>query len=614
MKRPLNTGAGLLLALALLLGVNLAARSLVGSAPLDLTEDGLYTLSDGSRSVLKSLRNDLKLEFYYSAQAGRKLTQIASYAQRVSGLLERYRVASGGRVTVETFDPRPDTEREEEALKLGLHAIESPSREPVYFGIAITGEGGRTEVIPFLNPVREPFLEYDLTRLIATVAGPARRTVGIASSLDVEGNPGMPMMGIPPSQGWTLADELRTRFNLRHVILEEGVPEGIDLLVLLHPKALSPKALYSVDQYVMAGGPLFVAVDPLALSDTQGNQGGAPSSDLGSLLKAWGATYSGARIAADSSLATGVYLGGNPIRHPAFLTLGPGNMNPEAVETSNLEHLLFALSGSIELASAPPAGVASTWLLRTGDAPGSLDSIMMRDLADPTGAFASLENLDKPQNLMVRLTGRFPSAFGEAPPQGITPPAGGHRSVSVKETAVVAAADADWLADDFSVQRQRLLGETVILPMNDNLTLAVNVAESLAGAPELMALRARSRSDRPFTMVDKLSAEAAKKYRGVEEGLLARQDEVNRKLAQLSPPKGQVGPALNEAQAEEVRKFREELAETKRLLREVRLDLRSGIEELGFRVKFLNVLFVPALVLAAGFVPVLRRSLRARKG
>ncbi len=626
MRQRLGPVSALLAVFVLLLAVNVVASLGVRSWKLDLTEEKLYTLSEGSRSLLGNLDDSVTLKLFYSKTAAAGLPRIQQYADRVVELLRQYEAAGNGKLTLEQYDPRPDTEVEEWALRYGLQPAARLGGEGLYFGLSAISEVGREEVIPYLAPERESFLEYDITRLISSVGQAQRKVIGILSSLDVTGAPPNPMMGMMGgSRSWALANELGKLYEVRSVASDvTEIDAAIDLLLVIHPKNLADPTLYAVDQYLLRGGRALVAVDPLSLFEQQTFQNPNPSarfqaqfnSDLDRLFDAWGIELDPGKVVADLDLATQIRMGRQVVRHPAFLSLGPEQCNQEEIVSAEMESLLFAYAGSLRQLDGDASGVVKTTLIHTSARAGTTDEMALRlGGGDPEQLRRGLKLADEPWALALKLSGSFPTAFPDGPPEGA--PSGAadtHRAQSAEETTVVVVADVDVFTDDTSVRRQEFFGQTLLMLLNDNLTFAGNVAEVLMGGRELSSLRTRGKSERPFTLVDQLEREADEKWKGVEEELLQKQEETNRRLAELERGKDDADRAvLSQSQVEEVRKFRSELAANKRKLREVRRNLRQDIEDLGARIKLFNIGVLPVLVLLAGFVPLLWRTRRAHR-
>ncbi len=604
-------------ALALLFALNFITSTTLGGLSLDLTEESLYTLSDGSKSIVGRLGNDITLKLFYSKTLATDTPQMRQYAERVLELLRQYEGESAGAITVETFDPRPDTEEEEWAVAYGLQAAQLSEQDDFYFGLVAVSDIGREEALPFLTPAREQYLEYDLTRMISALGGGAQKVVGIMTTLSVAGNENDPMVQMgaaPPMPSWAVVEELSRQFEVRTIDPATPSPslEGLDFLLVIHPVNFTPAARYALDQYIVGGGRALVALDPLSVaqrSSTPAQQQGEEefASDLPELLKGWGLFMDRGKVVADPALATTVFAGEMKMKHPTFISLTGTEVNPDEVVTAELSSLLFVHSGRIEKTGDGVEGLHYTPLIQTTDQAGSLEVFILQMVPDPATAMRQFDPYGKKADLATLVSGTFTSAFPDGPPEGVE--SGTHMVKGETPSAVVVTGDADWLWDQFSVERRSLLGQTLLMVMNDNLALAGNLAEVMSGEPELVNLRTRGNSNRPFTLVAEMEREAEKQWRGAEEALLAKQDEANRRLTALQASSGEDQKAvLASSQLEEIRKFRTELAQTKKKLREVRRNLRQDVERLGGWLKFINIIGMPLLVLGVGFIPLAWRQ------
>src|SRR4051812_21546050 len=295
------TIVGVALGLILLLAVNVLASALFPSARLDLTQDRLYTLSSGTRQVLRQLDEPVTLRFFLSDRLVREVPAYGAYATRVRDLLREYVDASGGKLRFQTFDPQPFSDVEDRAVALGMQGVPvDQGGEQVYFGLAGSNTTDDEEVIPFFQPEREPFLEYDLTRLVYKLARPNKRTVGLISTLPMEGDMQMAQMQGQMPQAWAVLDQIRQFFTVRPLGTDiEEIGADVDVLMLVHPAGLSDKTKFAIDQYVLKGGKALVFIDPyseITAFRTQASmmrgmppQGGAsPTSDLEPMLAKWG--------------------------------------------------------------------------------------------------------------------------------------------------------------------------------------------------------------------------------------------------------------------------------------------------------------------------------------
>ena len=613
-RRGASRGAVGLVLVAVIAG---AAVVLLSNLPFraDLTSERLYTLSGGSRAVLAKLDKDVTLKYYVSSSSSDMQMGLKTYAEQVENLLGEYERAGGGRLVLEKYDPKPDSDAEEWAQRYGVEPQQSnPFAAPVYFGlVAVCGD--REQAIPGFSPAAEATLEYDITRLVTRVAWPERPVVGVMTSLDgvlgEQPNPMMMRMGQRQQQGWIAFSELAKDYDVRSVATDaEKIDDDIKTLVVLHAKDLSDATLYAIDQFVCRGGRLVACVDPASLKEIMASsQGGMPpqggtSSTLGKLFDAWGVGFDVRSVACDLDSATHINMGGGPVEEPAFLTLGKDRMAKDDILVSRLTQVMLPFAGAFTFDPAKGEGLKFTPVMTT-----SSDHSSVCDAASALmgGTLGMARPSGGSRTVAARLDGTFKTAYPQGP-DGTNAVEG---AVSQGAGSVLLFADSDFLADDFCVKVSRTLFGNIIQPLNDNLALFSNVIEQFAGREELIGLRTRGKSSRPFEVVDRLEASAVAKWQQKEADLQAKLQEAQQRINQLQAQKsGNERMILSKEQQDEIRNYRRAEADTRRALKNVRKELTSDIDSLGTRLKCLNIVFVPVLVALFG---VVRAILRRRK-
>ena len=599
-----------------------AAVVILANLPLraDLTEENLYTLSRGSRAVLKKLDSDVVLKYYVSSRSPEMPMALKTYAQQVRNLLEEYERASGGRLSLETYDPQPDSDAEEWAQRYGVEPqTTSAFGSPIYFGVvAVCGD--REETLGVLSPRTESTLEYDITRLVTRVAWPERPVVGVMTSLSgVLGEPQNPMMaqmGRRPQRGWAAFAELAKDYDVRPVAPDaEEIDSAIKTLVVLHAKDLSDKTLYAIDQFVLGGGRLIACVDPLSVQDLMASQqgqnpmmpaGGDAPSTLGKLFEAWGVGYKTDSLVCDLAAATRLNNGtGGVDENPAFLSLGTANMDKEDLLVAGITQVLLPFAGSFTFNGGDKGGLVFEPVLKTS---AEHSSDLGRMEAIYGGGSARQTSPDgKPRVVAARLSGTFPTAFPQGP-EGTNVVEG---ALSSGKGAVLLIGDSDFLADQFCVRLLQTPFGTMVQPMNDNLSLFSNIIEQFAGREELIGIRTRGASDRPFAKVNALETKALAKWQSKERELQQALQETQQRLVDLERQKsGAERSLVSREQQEEILRFRKTQADTRRQLKNVRKELTSDIDALGLRLKCLNIALVPGLVVVFGLL----RGWRRRRG
>lgn len=612
----LYSSAGVIVMLAILVAVNV----ITGARPLraDLTQEKAYTLSAGTKAVLKKLDTPVKVRFYctQSETATPETVYLKDYARKVEDLLHEYQQVAGKNLVIEKYDPQPDSDAEDSARLDGLEPQQLSAGDNFYLGLAVSIADTRV-AIPFLAPNRERQLEYDLTRAITQVLSPEKPVVGVMSGLPVFGgamNPMMMQMGQQPEPGWTLIEQLKQDFTVRKVELDtDKIDDDVKVLFVIHPKEISDKAQYAIDQFVLRGGKLIAFLDPMsAIAGRQqrnpmmgGGEGGGTSSSLDKLLKAWGLQFETSKVVADLDFKMQLQdRNGQPSDAPAWLGLTADGLNRDDIVTSQLGEIWLPMCGAFT--GTPAAGLKETVLLNSSKDAALVDSFM----ASMGGG--AVMNGFKPTGvnyyLAVRLTGKFKTAFPDGKPQdtGSTNAVAKSPDNSLKEskaeTSVVLVGDADMLADDFSLRKIQSPFGNMASPMNANLDFAQNLVEQMAGDSNLIGVRSRASLSRPFTLIKKMEAEAEARGQAKIDELQQSLNDTQQRLNELQSQKKDKDQRfiLSPEQKAELENFRRKQAEVSRALKQAQKDLRKEVVSLETRLKWLNILAMPFAVTMAG--------------
>jgi len=606
--------------LAALLLILVAFNFLAGTAPLraDLTEGKLYTLSDGTRKLLRGLEAPVKIKLYVSRGEAVPV-QLRAFSKRVEDVVNELKAVAGKNLVVEIYHPQPDSEEEDAAQLDGIEAQQLSSGDSFYLGAAVT-RLDRKETLPVISPQREPLLEYDLVRAIARVSSAKPPVVGLMSALPVLGEAYNPMTR-GPSEPWVLANELKREFDVRQVNMSATeIPAELKVLLLIHPRDITPQTEYALDQFVLRGGKLIAFVDPYAFFDPLPSVPGMPqqgtSSSLPALFKAWGV-----EMDRDKVLSDVVYASGGGQRYtPTVLSLNRSAFNRDDVVTSQLETLLYVFGGAFKV--KPVEGLKVIDLVSS-----SPNSMLVDDSVATASGDAATKDFrpsGKSWPLALRLGGRFKTAFPDGPPAAPgakkakdEKPAAPQLKESAHDNSVILVADVDLLNDPAAVDVQSVFGRKVVVPSNGNLAFALGMVEQFAAGDELISLRSRAAAFRPLTVVRELEANAQKQYFGKIRELEEEIKSTTEKLQELQKAQGGSASSaqiLTAAQQAELDRFRKRVAETKIELKEVRKNLRRDAEGLVFWTKVANIALMPLLVALFGLGVALLRRRRAARG
>ncbi len=573
---------------------------------IDLTKEQAYTLSPGTRAILKKLDTTVKVRLYVTQgdASSPETVFLRGYARKIEDLLAEYRQAANGKLVVEKLDPQPDSDAEDSARLDGVEGEMLQNGEKFYLGLSVSIIDSK-QAIPFLAPNRERQLEYDLSRAITRVVSPDKPVVGIMSPMPVFGAPSNPMMarmGQQGSQPWALVTELKNDFSVKSVPMDsEKIDDDVKVLIVIHPRDIKDNAQYAIDQFVLRGGKLIAYLDPLPLIDSkEQNQmfGSIPNSgsNLEKLMKSWGFALDTSKVVADLNYK--MQLGGRngqPQEAPAFLSVTADGINGDDIVTSQIDNIWLPFAGAIT--GTPVAGLTMTPLIK---------STKQSQLVDGFMANLSGENVIKEFKpslteyiLGMRLKGKFKTAFPGGKPGETNAPAG--LKESAQENNVIVFADADMLFDNFAMRQVQSPFGNMAMAMNGNLNMAQNAVEQLAGDNNLIGVRSRAVQNRPFTVVKKMQAEAESNYRSKIKDMEESLAETQRQLSELQQKKekGQRFILSPEQQAA-LETFRKKESDVKIKLKEERKQLRHDIDALETRLKWFNIAAMPLLVSLSG--------------
>ena len=605
------TIVGIVLAVILFVALNVYGSLSLRGARLDLTDNRQFTLSGGTEQLLAKVEEPLTLRFYASRALRDANPFLGSYADRVHDMLRTYAEASNGKILVEYIDPEPFSPEEDRAVGFGLEPVSLEGGAITgYFGIAGTNSTDDVDVLPMLSPEREPFLEYDLTRMVSNLASPDKPVVAMVT--------GLPMNADPTAQyrPWQVMQELDQFFDIR---MESGdidrFAEDVDALVLVHPQALSEKTIYAIDQFVMRGGKVLVFVDPQSEAQAMRQQPGMEVADtfsnLEKLLPAWGVDYDPEVVVGDPQTArqVGFTSGGREqvVNYLPWLSLDHSRLAADDVITSELNVVNLGTAGAL----APREGATTSFtpLIRTSPDAMAIPAEEVRRYPDPMALIRDFKPGGKELVLAARIAGPLKSAFGDQPPQDVVhEPA--HLAEAQSPAQIIVVADTDLLDNRTWLN---MLGDQVAIPVADNTNLVANAIDNLVGSEALMSLRGREVTLRPFTKVQEIRRAGEIQYRAKEQELLTRLADLQDKLSSLQVTEGEDPSLLSDAQRQEIDGFRSQLLDTRRELRDVQLAMRQDIEHLRDTTRFLNIVAVPLLVALAAIVIALVRRARYRR-
>ena len=615
--------SGKVIALVLLFVGLVLINYLASSLPVrvDATAERIYTLSSGTRALLGKVEEPIMLDFYFSKSASGLPIAYKNYAARVEEMLRQYARGSRGKITLNVIDPRPDTPEEERATAAGIQPQLIPATgEQIQFGLIAT-QADQQKLLSTLTPQREQFLEYDLSQLIYSVQQIDKKKLGLLTSLPLQGTSPqemqmMMMMRQQPQPGQFVVSEWEKTFQIVRVEASATeLPAGLDALAVIHPQNLPPKLQFAIDQFLLAGKPVFLAVDPSSqYFKRQGGQQammGGPqpnvSSDLPALLHAYGVNYDSQKVSGDLDHAAQVQTqSGQAARFPLWMNLRHENFNATSLATAQLNSALFIEAGSLSFTPAP--GLTFTPLVETSAQAGDVAAASLQFIQPEEAARQIVPSGKK--TIAALITGKFKSAFPESPPKDekTADPAAGPKpetptaalAESKTSSALFLIADTDWLFDNYMFD-MRYRNAGMLVPMNDNLALASNSLDFISGSSDLISIRGKGTSVRDFEVVRTMEISAQKKYQEKLTALEARLQQVQAKLTELQGKKGEanrlvVSPEVMKA----IEDFQKQQSAIQSERRQIRRALREDTDALENRLLLVNLLSGPLLIGAFG--------------
>jgi len=604
LNRKTLTGSTLAVLSVLFISVVMLSNNLMRGLRLDLTENALYTLSTGTRHLLGSLEEPLHLTLYFSDKATAESTRpeignLRIYFERVRELLEEMNSVSNGKIQLEVVDPIAYSEAEDRAAAAGLQGIPvGPSGEKIFFGLAGSNSTTGQAFIPFFDPGKESFLEYDISKFIHDLSISKKPGIAILSSLPF--GSGFDQKTGQMNQGTAVYQQLSQLFEIKNLNYNNftGIPAEINTLVLVHPKQFNDNILYAIDQFVLRGGHLLVFVDPNAEMDLSGTDSNNPvasmlankASDLPELFKAWGIEYARDQIVLDRAHAVEITLTANakPVRHPGILHLTRVDMPHDDIITANLERINLSSVGYFKQSKDSPYQMSP--LLKSSNQAMTTQPERFNVTADPSTLLDNFKPSGEEYVLAARLQGKFKTAFPQRNDAG-------HLTEAKENGEILLVADTDLLTDRLWVQIQDFFGKKIMNNFADNANFFINAVDNFSGSNDLISIRGRGTSSRPFLRVEALKMVADERFRIKEQELQQELSVTEQKLVELQRAKsGDQKQVLSDAQAQELEHFLQRKLEIRKELREVRRQLDAEIDALGAWLKFINIALLPILL------------------
>ena len=623
--------AGLGLALILLFAVNIFSNVTMRPFQLDLTENKLFTVSQGTRDIIKGIDEPIVLRLFFTKAMGEGNPGHVQRFVRVKELLERYANLSDGEIRLELLDAAPFSPAEDKAVAFGLTGVPyNEAGDLGYFGLVGTNSTDDVQTVQYFSADRENFLEYDLSKVIYRLTNPKKKVVGLISSLPIGGAGTMPGQEGPP---WPIMQTVRDFFEVKPLPpYVDRIPDDVDVLWIVHPRGFDDHALYAIDQFVLKGGRALVFVDPVFESAARIGASaisGGTRSHMNRLLNAWGLEMVPDKVAGDLDAARRVR-----VKHEgriavadyvAWLTLGPGNLDLNDAITGDIKKLSLGTPGILQSLGKP--GIKIAPLMTTGLRSMAIDSRKFMGQTDVVDLFRNFQPSNHRLMLAARATGIAKTAFPNGLPKVSVPTAGGNTKAAAQAQPaqlteaktpinVIVVADVDMLHDQFWADVQNQNGQETLVPNANNVDFVINALDNLTGSSALIQLRGRSNVDRPFYLIQRIRQDAEQRFRKKEEQLQQKLAQARSQMEAIMDRNTRDNRVtLAPDQRAELNSFRKEMLTVRRELRDVQHALRTNLDELEDWLKFLNIAAIPLLLVAGVIVvSIYRRSRRRPAG
>ncbi len=615
----------------LFIAINILSSVWFSSARLDLTEDKLYTLSTSTLKLLKTVDEPIVFRLYVSSELGQYVPHLGIYASRVRDLLLEYQSVSNGKISIELLDPAPFSDVEDQAVASGLKGVPAiAGGDNMYFGLVGSNTTDDVEKIPFLQIDREAFLENDISRKLFALSTSKPTVVGILSTLPTDGTMRITASGqqepMPPYVVRNQIGELfETKFLGKQVDI---VPDDINVLLIVHPKGLTSRTLFAIDQYLLSGGKAMIFVDPFAeVEGMEGQMLGTfiDGSNLESMFKAWGLEYGINSVVGDRLTARKVLpeAGNRTIEYLPWLELRGPSLDNKSPITSGIDAVAVASAGHLKL--APDAPISLYPLLTSSPGSALINVKDVQGFRNPAKLLREFKPGKERYVIAGRITGVVPTAFPSGLPEirkddeDQTPPAKTNLwkdevlKKSVQPLDLIVIADADILADRFWVIMRDFAGQKVPVPTANNGDFILNSIEALAGSSDLMDLRGRGSTARPFGVLQKIQQKAAQQFEDKERELRRTLEKTENELKNLRRrnPEGSA-VVISERDRRSMDGMQRKILELRSELRNVRRSLNQEYQALEMKLWFLDIALVPILVTFLAIGLAIWRSFRRK--
>ena len=571
---------------------------------IDFTSTKTFTLSKGTKNVLSNIEEPLKIEFIYSRSLSKNIPIIQNYANQIEGLISRYVGLAKGKIEFQIIEPEPYSDEEDYVERFGVQGFPVDQEgSNVYFGLIATNTTDDTEIIPFFDPSKAGSLEKQLTDIVYKLNRVEKPKIGILTQVETQSpNPNIPLQG-----EYILFEQLGNYYEIEYLSPTAEIFENIDLLVVYHPAEISDITEYAIEQFILRGGKTLIFVDPYFEKDDYTDK----SSTLDSVLKTLNINYID-RVILDGAQATRLQTQQNISDNTSLQTLL--KLNWPEVRTDFINQQEDISNGLSLIRLISPGGLMkledeskTTYTSVLSSSELTMD-LSIQEVQDPIEIINNFNPTGIIYDFAVKVGGTALSNF-----ENFDNKYSNHISQSQDDLNVIVFSDADFIRSPYWARVQKFLGSTVIEESSDNGTIVSNIMDVMTGFDDFIDLRNKETPFRPFTVVQKLQAEAEKQYLGQEQELQEKLDLTLQEIKNLSGGRVNENVQLSESQMEELAAFQFEVERTRKELREVRRNLNKDIDALSNKINVLNTFLIPILLIILMFFVPYQLGIRKRK-
>lgn len=571
---------------------------------IDFTETNTFTLSKGTKNLLKNLEEPLTLEFIYSRQLSKNIPVIQNYANQIEGLLNRYEELAKGKIIFNIIEPEAYSDEEDYVNRYNIQGFPlGQEGTNLYFGLIASNTTDDIEVIKFFDPSKAGSLEKQLTDIVYKLSRVEKPKVGFLSWVDTS----VPPNSQPDRNEYIILDRFKDYYDFETLDQKTTNFDNLDVLIVYHPSDVSEKTEYAIEQFILNGGNTVIFVDPYFEKNDHMNK----SSDLPKVFQTLNLNYND-NVILDGAQATRLQTQQNMSDNTSLQTMLKLNwpevrgnfINQSETVGSGLSLVRLVSPGGFAPLNEDSQVVYSP-LISSSELTMDLP---LKDVLDPIKLINNFKPSGIPYDFGVKLNGTAKTSFSDYQEK-----LENHIDQSSQDINVIVFSDADFIRTAFWARVQRFLDSTVIEESSDNGSLVSNILDSMTGFNDFIDLRNKETPFRPFTVVQKLQAEAEQQYLGQEQELQARLDATLNQIKNLSGGGNTNDVQLSDQQLEELANFQADLESTRKQLREVRRQLNKDIDDLANRINILNTFLLPILLIVLMFIVPSQLGIRKRK-